>query len=461
MPPLLKGTGANRTSRADVRSGPGSSRGADSTPDQADSIPDVASGEISLSLTEVAIALSDALNLVGFEDAGHGKRVAFIATEVGKAAGFSPEALELLFLSALLHDCGVSSNRVFRMLTENFEWEETAEHCLAGHRLLFGFPPFRSAASVVLHHHDRWDSTARRETESGIALLANAIFLADRSDVLCLTRKPADILMARGSVRDGIAQRSNSHFAPELVGAFLEASLSEAFWLMLEERHIDRYVEDELQSSRHGKTDSGSLRQLAAIFAQIVDAKSPFTAQHSEGVARLTRVLGGLQGMSKDVCDQLEIAGLLHDLGKLRVPDEILDKPGPLDAGEASTISRHSFETYQILRRLRPFRTLAIWASFHHESLSGRGYPFNKRGPQIPVQARTLAVADVFQALLQRRPYRRPISSEVALGMLREMANGGKLDGEIVEILARNLDLCRAAAVGDAPDQASGDPNRR
>jgi len=418
--------------------------------------------EISLSLNEVAIALSDALNLVGIEDAGHGKRVAFMATEVGRAAGFSADTLELLFISALLHDCGVSSSRVFRNLTATFDWEGSAEHCLAGHKLLFGFPAFRNTASVVLHHHDRWDSPARSQAEPEIALVANTIFLADRADVLCLALPKGDILMSRGGVRDAIARRSKSYFSPELVEAFLEASVPEAFWLTLEERHLERYIEDAYRTARPEKADFQKLRQLAAIFAQIVDAKSPFTAQHSLGVGRLARFLGGLLGMSPEVCDQLEIAGLLHDLGKLRVPDEILEKPGPLDADELSTMARHSFETYQILRRLGPFRTLSVWASFHHESLTGRGYPFHRRGLQIPFPARALAVADIFQALLQNRPYRRSLSPEAALKLLREMAETGKLDSEIVETVAQNLDACRAAAVGGAAPSAAvgGSPGR-
>ena len=406
--------------------------------------------ETALSLTEAAIALSDALNLVGIEDAGHGKRVAFMATEVGRAVGLSPDALETLFLSALLHDCGVSSNRIFRKLTTNFDWEGSAEHCLAGHELLFGLPPLRSAASVVLHHHDRWDSPARRETEAEIALLANAIFLADRTDVLCLALGHGDILECRAAVRDGIARRSKSYFSPELVAAFMEASLPEAFWLTLEPRHIEHFLQDALLAARPGRIDARHLRQLAAIFARIVDAKSPFTARHSVGVARLARLLGGLLGMSAEVCDQLEIAGLLHDLGKLRIPEEILEKQAPLDAGESSTISRRGFETFQILSRLGPFRNLATWVSFLHETHSGGGNPFRRRGPRIPFPARALAVADTFQALLQRRPFRPALEPDIAVKLLRGMAERGRFDPEIVEALERNLELCRAAAVGDA-----------
>ena len=433
------------------RPDPGSSEGAGSTFVPAGSSrPGLAGGEVSFCLTEVAVALSDAINLVGIEDAGHGRRVAFMATEVGKAIGLSADALDRLFVSALLHDCGASSSLVLRKLVGASDWEESAEHCLAGHGLLFGFPPLRPAASIILHHHDRWDSPARDQTEPKIALLANAVYLAHRADALCFAFKQDEILVDRGAVRDGIARRSKSHFCPELVGAFLEASVPEAFWLSLEPRRIERYIQDAVQAARPETVDARHLRQLAAIFARIVDAKSAFTARHSAGVARLARVLGGLLGMSSDVCDQLEIAGLLHDLGKLRIPEEILEKQAPLDAGESSTISRRGFETFQILSRLGPVRNLATWVSVLHETHSSGGNPFRRRGPRIPFPARALAVADTFQALLQRRPFRPALEPDIAVKLLRGMAERGRFDPEIVEALERNLELCRAAAVGDA-----------
>ena len=125
--------------------------------------------------------------------------------------------------------------------------------------------------------------------------------------------------------------------------------------------------------------------RLAQIFARIVDDKSAFTAEHSVGVSRLACLLGRLAGLPAKDCELLEIAGLLHDVGKLCVPDEVLDKPGPLNEAELAVIERHTFETWQILRRIRAFDQVAEWASFHHESIAGNGYPFHRHGGEIPV----------------------------------------------------------------------------
>ena len=190
----------------------------------------------------------------------------------------------------------------------------------------------------------------------------------------------------------------------------------------------------------------GELRRLAELFARIVDAKSPWTARHSESVARLAVVLGRLAGLPETVCEKLELAGLLHDLGKLRVPDDVLDKEGLLDAADYAVLAHHTFETWQILRRIRSFSEIAEWAAFHHEAPSGRGYPFRRAGARLDPPARLLAVADVFQALAQARPYREHLAPDAILKVLREMAGSGRLDPRGVDLVSANLGVCWEAA---------------
>jgi len=181
---------------------------------------------------------------------------------------------------------------------------------------------------------------------------------------------------------------------------------------------------------------------MATIFAEIVDAKSPFTVEHSLGVSRLAKFIGDLVGLSEDKQNMLEVAGLLHDLGKLNVPDEILEKPGALSLEERMIMMRHSFESYQILSRIEGFEDISKWAAFHHEALSGKGYPFHKDKKGLSLEARIVAVADIFQALAQNRPYRNSLPKDEISNIMDDMVDRGHLDPQLVDLTKSNSEKC-------------------
>lgn len=193
------------------------------------------------------------------------------------------------------------------------------------------------------------------------------------------------------------------------------------------------------------------MHALATLFARIVDAKSAFTAQHSLGVSRLARLLAEKMGISTDHCVKLEIAGLLHDLGKLRVPDEILNKPGKLDGHERQIMNTHSFETYQILRKIDGFADIALWTAYHHEEPGGLGYPFHIPEEKLSLEARILRVADIFQAMAQKRPYRDGLSAQELETFLRGLSQKNMLDKEVVEVALSHMPAAMAAALPCGP----------
>jgi putative nucleotidyltransferase with HDIG domain len=404
-----------------------------------------------IDLNEVVLALSDALDLVGAHVVQHGKRVAFMAAACGRALSLEEGERSDLLLAAVLHDCGVSSTRAHvRLLDEDLSFEEAHGHADAGADLLARFQPLSRIAAIVRLHHTPWDSPERRAVEPRTALLANLVFLCDRVDARLQSRRGLDPLLEADQIRRWVFARSRSTFAEGAVGAFIVASAAEAFWLTLEPHHLERALRDEMCVQRHRTIPLSGLEDLAFLFAGIVDGKSPFTASHSTAVARLAALLGRLAGLDVETCTRLRIAGLLHDLGKLRVPDEVLEKAAPLDKGEFATIERHAFETFQILRRVQALREIAGWAGSHHEGLSGKGYPFRLRAEEIPLPARLLAIADVFQALAQDRPYRGPLGAEQILAQLRRFVASGKLDPHGVRLVAENLEECFLAATLDA-----------
>lgn len=402
-------------------------------------------------LRHVIYALSDALDLVGVDDVAHGKRVGIMAAECGRTLGLPEAEVTFLFDLGLLHDIGVSSTRVHHNLVAQFDWTESHTHAEAGHALLAGYAPLAAMALPVRYHHTHWDELSSLDLSPAVARQANLIFLVDRVDALAASHYADNTLFLHTqSIRDQIAQCSGTLFSPELVQGFLETSRSEAFWLLLEPRSVQTCLQDQLSRGTASLVSVRDLMPLAEIFACIVDAKSPFTAQHSLGVSRLARFLGEQMGISQENCDKLEIAGLLHDLGKLRVPDEILDKPGKLDPRERLIINTHSFETFQILHNLTGFEEIAPWASYHHEEPGGTGYPFHLKGEDLPLEARILRVADIFQALAQHRPYRQGLDIGRIMEFLTELEQQGRLDADIVAMIRNHPDQSMQAAVGSS-----------
>lgn len=398
-------------------------------------------------LRHVIYALSDALDLVGIDDAAHGKRVAIMAAECALRMGLGESETTFLFDLGLLHDIGVSSTRIHRHLVGEFDWAGSQDHAIIGHALLAGFTPLAAMAEPIRYHHTRWDKLVAMGIDPAVIRRANLILLVDRVDALTAPYYASNtMLLHKDEIRDQIGARAGTYFDPQLVDVFLNASRSEAFWLLLEPRSIQSYLQDMLGRGRSHVARITELRHLAGIFSRIVDAKSPFTAEHSLGVARLARLLAEKMRISPINCDKLEIAGLLHDLGKLRVPDEILEKPAALDHHERLIINAHSFETFRILRNIDGFEEVARWAAYHHEEPNGSGYPFRLMHEDMPLEARILRVADIFQAMVQNRPYRKGLEGNEVMAFLDKLVSENRVDGDVVAIAHANLDEAMLAA---------------
>ncbi len=163
-----------------------------------------------------------------------------------------------------------------------------------------------------------------------------------------------------------------------------------------------------------------SLDAICQAFATIVDAKSPFTYNHSNGVANVAVAMAKKLELDNSRILLVRYAALLHDLGKMAVPNEILQKPGKLDDAEWQLIRSHPGHTMRILRSIRGFAEMSEVAAAHHERLDGSGYFRGFTGRQLSLESRILAVADVFDALSAGRPYRNGMSREKVLTIIRK-----------------------------------------
>ena len=184
----------------------------------------------------------------------------------------------------------------------------------------------------------------------------------------------------------------------DIVDLFMQVSDKDEFWLDLTSPNI----KDILRSCgpfRHISIEQEKIFSVSEIFRTIIDFRSPMTATHSCGIAACSGMLGKLFGLTENECRSLELAGNLHDTGKLVVPDSILNKNGKLTDDEYAVVRQHAYVTYSVLNSVRGFEQIAEYAAFHHEQLNGKGYPFRLKENQIGTGARIIAVADIFTAL--------------------------------------------------------------
>ncbi|ENF8746852.1 HD domain-containing protein [Vibrio fluvialis] len=410
------------------------------------------SRDMNIDLRQMVIAIETAVSLVGMNDTNHGKRVGYIASQIASEIGLSDDDIQYIFELGMLHDCGVSTEQMHSNLVNHFDWDDAHIHCEIGHRLLRNFAPLAKFAVPILYHHTPWAELTKADISVRDARMANLIFLADRIDVLGAGHYESDILLVRDDIVKSISDNAGSYFDPELVRVFQSIQKAEAFWIALEDRHITRYTWDMGRMPSNQQLSLAQIKQLSLIMSYVVDQKSPFTAQHSVRVADVARSIALAYGLPASQCDKIEIAGLLHDLGKLNIPDDILDKPGPLDEYERAVMSRHSYETYEILRNIEGLGEVARWAAFHHEGINGVGYPFHPRERELSTEARIIAVADVFQALVQDRPYREGMSQDGVLTLLSGMVDAGKLDRGIVDLVNQIAEPLYAVAKGADPN---------
>jgi HD-GYP domain-containing protein (c-di-GMP phosphodiesterase class II) len=388
----------------------------------------------------VTYALSEALDYVGIDDTMHGKRVAFMAAEIAKRLGWDETQINDIIMIGMLHDCGVSSTDVHLHLVNELDWNDSYKHCERGSSLLEKVQIFSQYAQTVLYHHTHWDAFPN-EIDEKTKQNANLIYLVDRVDALRV--QLGDVTaQERDSIFKMIQKYSGTMFSPELVETFLICSAADSFWFYMEQEALNGYFDVWMKEGHSNEFSFELLIHIARMFASVVDAKSTFTTEHSYGVASVGVYIAqkfGLNGRQQEI---VLLAALLHDLGKLRIADAILYKKGPLSEDERQKMNRHGFDSHMILRKIKGFDEIATIASLHHEHLDATGYPYHLSADDIPTEARVLAVADIFQALIQDRPYRNGMSAAEALKILQKMALENKIDPAIVWVVSENLEEC-------------------
>jgi len=424
-----------------------------------------------IALSGVIGALSYALDIAEGERPGHAVRSCLIGMRLAQEIELSSPERSDLFYALLLKDAGCSANanrmsglfeaddRAAKATSKLVDWTDRRAALLWSLRTVAPGAGLRRRLEVLRGIRDEGDVTrkfmeARCDRGAEIArmlFLTEETALAIRSldehwdghglpdglrgeeiplaaRILCLSQT-AEVFHAAGGLQAArvVAKRRRGRwFDPALVDAFLRTCRDRAFWATLEAPDVSQWEPAEFALTG----DEDRLDRIAEAFARVIDAKSPFTARHSQRVAEIAAGISSVLGFDADERRSMRRAALLHDIGKLAISNRILDKPGRLTDEEFRAVKAHPVYTRQILARAPCFASLADLAANHHEKLDHSGYPRALGAPDLDLPMRILAVADVYEALTADRPYRGSMPVEQALSIIdRDVPH--RLDAEV------------------------------
>lgn len=455
-----------------------------------------------VSASQVLGALSFALDLTDGQQMGHSMQSCLVGMRVGRALGLPAAQMSDLYYSLILKDAGCSSNssRLYHLLADDeisakrtlkrMDWTQggwqglryALNHMATGlpllqrvqHILRVARQPEESGALYALRC-ERGASIARRigfslEVAEAIAsldehwdglgypmrlagqqipVLARIMNLAQTVAVFwCHGGAPAVTAMLR--------ERSQRWFDPELVRIALLLCKDGSLCHGLGDADIVATAAGLEPEGLQLSFDAEGIDRISDAFAEVIDAKSPFTARHSAGVSKAAVAIAQHMGCDAATVAMLRRAGLLHDIGKLAVPNSILEKPGKLDSAEWRIVQQHPRYSLDILQRVPGFTRLSEIAASHHERLDGKGYFRGMGAAELDRECRILAAADVFDALAAERPYRAALPrDEVFAIMLRDTPHS--LDIDCVQSLQQMRDEELMLAPIEAPEPLSRD----
>ena len=391
-------------------------------------------------LSEFLMSISFALDFVELDLTGatsnHSKRVCYICYKMGEALGLNNKELYDLSALAILHDNGASEKCLHdKLLGQNLEnftlLESKKEHCTIGERNIRDFPFNGKVVNVILYHHENFDGTGFFNVKaSEIPLMSQIIHLADILDINfnfeSLKNEDLDKLLVF------IQENRNIIFSDEIANAFLNISNHKNFWLDLKNMYITTAL-TKLIPHIFIEYSFKEIRDITKIFSKIIDSKSPYTQLHSSELAVKIEKLSKYYGYNEEDSYKLIISADIHDIGKLAVPNTILDTPKKLTTNQYEVIKEHPYYTRIALQGIKGFEDIVEWASNHHEKLNGKGYPFGKNHSELDFNSRLMACLDIYQALTEARPYRPALSHKAAMLILNDMKNDNFIDSKITE----------------------------
>ena len=380
-----------------------------------------------LNITNVLKTVNSAYERFDKDACLHSLQVAYLTLKICKNLDIDEDTKNSLVIAAYFHDFSAEKTNMCDSLDKYEKGNEVKEHCILGYLLFKFLLPKSDICKFILYHHNTYDVDYIINNIEN-PLESNIIKLADDISIYNIFNEQASV----NDVIDFLNERSYM-YNPNYLNRFLDTNAKMAIENVLNESYKENFWKEVDLLNYKVIT----IEDIILCLAFIIDCKCDITNFHSLSVSNTSCMLGKYFNLSENEYYNLKIGSLLHDIGKIAIPNEILKKEGPLTKAEFEIMKQHAVYTYEILSNLKHEHILNI-ASNHHEKLNGKGYP---RGlSDLTLSEKIVAVADIFVALIQKRSYKDGFSKDKVIEILSNCANKGEIDREVVKKVIENYD---------------------
>jgi len=425
-----------------------------------------------LTLADVGALYGAATDLIEGHPFGHALRVAYLAQELAFGLELDVEVITDITLAALFHDVGlfrithglsdvVAGNESEVLVAHAIEAAEDLapqirkgsiqqvselliNHAAEGAAILSELPVPAGVARLVGSHHERYDGRGFPEGLRGDGVPTELCVLTAGDCMETAIERAGERGHSPEFVRGEAMTLSNSYLNPNVAKQLVEVAQNVRFWGTFTGGQLEKQIASRLPQERLELTYSQIALFLRRL-VELVDGKSPYRAGHSWVVARNAFLMATELGIENGIAATIGIAGLLHDLGKAGISNQILDKPKWLTGPEYEQAKKHIYYTQKIVGYAQGlFAETQEWIDQHHERLDGSGYPNRLKGDQLGREVRILATADVYDALISDRPYRKGLDPLAAVRFMEGKVNR-YFDPEVLAALGAVVEASKSA----------------
>ncbi|AWK53094.1 phosphohydrolase [Clostridium beijerinckii] len=379
-----------------------------------------------VTLKQVILIIHRTINSVDKRLLNHGEQVAYIMMNLLKADGsYSDEEILEICAVSVFHDIGAYKVTEIDKLVE-VDTRKPIEHAIYGALFIKYFSPLSDLYKIVLTHHFtfKYFEDKHMNVMCKEGLLLN---FADYIDRVYLNKK---------SFNKGNFEDDKGNYLKKHIDLFVEADRKFDFVSKI----VNGTFEDELYSFFETKIiNREEVISYSKMLAYSIDFRSEATVKHTITVEAISYQIAKICGLDEEKLTRIRIASVLHDIGKIGIPVEILEKPGKVSHEEFEIIKSHAMIGYNILSELN-IDDIRNVATLHHEKLDGSGYPFGLKAEQLSTEIRIIAIADIISALIGVRSYKGIFSKDKTINILLDMVNNNKIDGSITNLFINNYD---------------------